>query len=146
MFKWAYQGKKSNAFLWDSNPRLSAFSMLLLLVVVVLVGEVTIQLSNKPFLQLSTSDVAKLLKCDILSDIICIVAGQISFYRESAFKHHMASNVAFHRELEEKAKNRKEESGPNSCSECSLSFKVSFCFSEACCSAFKTFEALICIR
>ena len=50
--------------------------------------------------------------------------GQISFYRQTAFKHHMASNVEFHKKLEEKAKNRKDGQEPNSCIECSIVFKV----------------------
>jgi hypothetical protein len=53
-----------------------------------------------------------------------LFSGQISFYRETAYKHHMSSNSEYHRQLEEKAKNRKDESGPNLCTKCSLSFKV----------------------
>ena len=56
----------------------------------------------------------------------CNLVGQISFYRETAFKHHMACNSEYHRSLEEKAKNRKDEGGPNACPKCKLSFKVSF--------------------
>jgi hypothetical protein len=53
-----------------------------------------------------------------------LFSGQISFYRETAFKHHMASNAAFHKQLEEKAKNKKDDGGTNFCDKCSLSFKV----------------------
>lgn len=48
---------------------------------------------------------------------------QISFYRETAYKHHMSSNVDFHKKIEEKNRNQKEEKEIFSCSKCSIVFK-----------------------
>lgn len=57
-----------------------------------------------------------------------LILGQISFYRETAFRHHMSSKIEYHKELKEKIRTKKDSQGQIVCTVCAMEFKVTFPF------------------